>query len=66
MKEDKTIVAYVHNPIDTLIAFQEATIKNLRSEIPPYMMVIMQDILSVLKAAGESCMQIRIDEDLKN
>lgn len=66
MKEDKTTVVYVHNPIDTLIEFQELLIKNLRSEIPPYMMVMMQDILSLLKADVESCVQIRIDGDLKN
>lgn len=66
MKEGKTTVVYVHNPIDTLIEFQELLIKNLRSEIPPYMMVMMQDILSLLKADVESCVQIRVDGDLKN
>lgn len=66
MKEDKTIVAYVHNPIDTLISFQEATIKNLRSEVSPHMIVMMQDILSILKGVEENLEQKFIDDDLKN
>lgn len=66
MKEDKTIVAYVHNPIDILIAFQEATIKNLRSEVPPHMIVMMQDILSILKGLKENFAQIHVEDGIKN
>ena len=66
MKKGKNIVAYVHNPIDTLIAFQEATIKNLRSEVPPYIIVMMQDILSILKGLEENFAQIHVEDGIKN
>ncbi len=66
MKKDKYIVADVHNSIDRLITFQEVLINKLRCEVPPDMLILMQDVLSILKASKESCVQVCIDDDRKN
>lgn len=66
MIKNKCKVATIHNSIGSLISYQEAVINKLRYNVPPELLVLMSDILTVLKMAEKTSCQVYVSDEKEN